>query len=169
MKISNIVESNIDYKKNSLLIANATCSGKCWKEIGMDSSICQNSDLEKHYTDMTDKEIISFVDRYVSDGYVEAVVFGGLEPLELSSDIETIKKVINFVDGLKKNIDIVIYTGFYKKEISEDFIEFMKKYKSGRAIIKYGRYIPDEPSVFDSILGVTLASYNQYSEVLNGK
>ena len=31
-------------------------------------------------------------------------------------------------------------------------------------IIKYGRYIPNQPSRYDSILGVTLASDNQYAE-----
>ena len=36
----------------------------------------------------------------------------------------------------------------------------------GRVIIKWGRFIPDMPRRVDPILGVTLASDNQYAEIM---
>ena len=40
-------------------------------------------------------------------------------------------------------------------------IETLKKF--GNVILKIGRYIPNDKSKFDDILGVTLASSNQYA------
>ena len=36
----------------------------------------------------------------------------------------------------------------------------------GNIIIKFGRFIPNQPSIYDEILGVTLASNNQYAKRL---
>ena len=43
-----------------------------------------------------------------------------------------------------------------------DQVEKLMDFKN--IIIKFGRYIPDRPSKFDEVLGVTLASDNQYAE-----
>ena len=34
----------------------------------------------------------------------------------------------------------------------------------GNLYVKYGRFIPDQQSVFDEVLGVNLASQNQYGK-----
>ena len=57
--------------------------------------------------------------------------------------------------------DIVIYTGYNKSEINHE-VEEMMKFKN--IIIKYGRYIPDQEPHYDEVLGVKLASDNQYAE-----
>lgn len=60
--------------------------------------------------------------------------------------------------------DIVIYTGFYKEELKEK-LEVLKTYPN--IIIKYGRFIPNQPKHFDEVLGVNLASDNQFAERLS--
>ena len=50
------------------------------------------------------------------------------------------------------------------KEI-KDKIEWLRLYQP--IIVKYGRYIPNQASHYDSILGVKLASPNQYAEVIS--
>jgi hypothetical protein len=34
-------------------------------------------------------------------------------------------------------------------------------------IVKFGRFIPDDEKRFDEVLGVELASHNQYAEVIS--
>ena len=58
--------------------------------------------------------------------------------------------------------DIVIYTGYNEDEISQE-INMIKEIFSN-IIIKFGRYIPNQKSHYDKILGVKLASDNQYAK-----
>ena len=37
--------------------------------------------------------------------------------------------------------------------------------KLDNIIVKFGRFIPDSPHIFDTVLGVTLASNNQYAKL----
>jgi hypothetical protein len=39
----------------------------------------------------------------------------------------------------------------------------MKLQKYPNIIVKFGRFIPDAESKFDEVLGITLASYNQFA------
>ena len=84
----------------------------------------------------------------------------GLEPFdsyyELVELIETIRR--------KCDDDIVIYTGYNKNELSEK-IEHLSTYQN--IIIKFGRYIPNDKKHFDDVLGVYLASDNQYAEEIS--
>jgi hypothetical protein len=57
--------------------------------------------------------------------------------------------------------DIVIYTGYNKEEIL-DKIEWLKLY--GPIIVKYGRFIPNQQPHHDEVLGIKLASDNQFAE-----
>ena len=57
--------------------------------------------------------------------------------------------------------DIVIYTGYKKEEIPH-IVKQLMNYPN--IIIKFGRFIPDEQYHYDDILGVNLASMNQYAE-----
>ena len=67
---------------------------------------------------------------------------------------------------------IVIYTGYTKEELEKspqypltNLRLYVKSHKAN-IIIKYGRFIPDQESHYDEILGVMLASPNQYAERL---
>ena len=57
--------------------------------------------------------------------------------------------------------DFVIYTGYYRYEI-EDRVQELEKYKN--VIVKFGRYVPNQEKHYDEVLGVWLASDNQYAE-----
>lgn len=61
--------------------------------------------------------------------------------------------------------EFVIFTGYNPEEIPKE-IEALKLRTN--IIVKFGRFIPDVESRYDEILGVTLASYNQYAEQLTG-
>jgi len=63
---------------------------------------------------------------------------------------------------IKEMPDIVIYTGYYPDEI-KDMLKTLKTYENTNIIIKFGRFIPDKPHRFDDVLGVELASDNQYA------
>ena len=59
------------------------------------------------------------------------------------------------------NDEIIIYTGYKKYEI-ENQLNQLKQFSN--IIVKFGRYIPQQPPIYDEILGVELASPNQYAE-----
>ena len=145
----------VNYKKPSLLIGLPYCSFKCEKESGI--ACCQNSELA------TSPIIYTTTDRLIeifdNSDICEAVVFGGLEPFD--SWIELLDFIKTF--RVNHNSDIVIYTGYNKEEII-DKINILQNYNN--IIIKYGRFIPNQKSKYDDILGITLASPNQYAEVL---
>ena len=54
-----------------------------------------------------------------------------------------------------------LYTGYYFEEVPE-WIQRLATY--GNVIVKFGRYIPNQKHIFDEVLGVELASDNQYAE-----
>ena len=147
-------EDFVNYKLPSMYIATATCSFKCDKEYGC--PICQNSELvnvKPIY--VADNEII---DRYVQNPITHAIVFGGLEPFDQFADLATAIAAFRIV-GVDD--DIVIYTGYNRDEI-EDKLDDL--HTLGNIIVKFGRYIPNQQPHFDEVLGVNLASDNQYAE-----
>ena len=84
----------------------------------------------------------------------------GLEPFDSWDDLlKLIGETRNLTDD-----DIVIYTGYNKDEI-KDKIYLLSEYKN--IIIKYGRYVPNQEKHYDDILGVYLASNNQYAEKIS--
>lgn len=144
-----------DYKKVSMFISTCYCDWKCCVEQGIDKSICQNSLLAKYQNvEYSNSEII---DRYISNPVTSAILIGGLEPmLQFEEVYDLIKKAreSNITD------DIVIYTGYYPNEI-EDEIKLLSSFQN--IIIKFGRYKISSQSKFDEVLGVTLASENQFA------
>lgn len=157
MIIKGLVEEDlIQYKEPSMFIIMPHCSFKCDKEFG--TQICQNSSLAKAKNiDVSVEEIIN---RYVNNPITKAVVFGGLEPFDDLQD------VVDFIKEFRKvsNDKIVIYTGYTEEELKFR-IAFLSRYKN--IIVKFGRYIPNQKSHYDNVLGVNLASDNQYAKELN--
>lgn len=148
-------EDIVNYKKTAMFVATCFCDFKCCKELNLDICICQNSPIAKtKIVDMPNEKIIK---RYLKNKLTKAIVFGGLEPFKQYEElIEFIKE---FRD--KSDDDIVIYTGYNKDELN---LDELKKFKN--VIIKFGRYIPGHKVHFDNVLGVNLASDNQYAEVI---
>ena len=158
MKIKGVItEDWVNYKKPSMTIEMPYCSFKCDKECG--KQVCQNSTLAN--TPNQDIPVSKIVDLYMKNDITQAIVFQGLEPFD--SWEELISAIGSFRQKTKD--DIVIYTG-YTKEESLFWTTFLKGLYEN-IIIKYGRYIPDEKSHYDEVLGVKLASPNQFAEKIS--
>ena len=129
------------------------CSFKCDTENG--SCICQNSSLVNRPN--IDIDIYKIIDKYMSNNISKSIVCGGLEPLDSWEELKTF--IVNL--RYRTNDPLIIYTGYNKDEI-KDQIDWLRFYKN--IIVKFGRYIPNRPSRYDDVLGITLVSDNQYAE-----
>lgn len=156
LTVKEIVDENFqDYKKSSMFIATSRCDFKCLTELGLDCSICQNMKIST----MPNKKV-PFSDiylRYKMNPITKAIVIGGLEPI---LQFDEIYEFISYIRNHSCDDDVVIYTGYYENEIKNE-IQLLSRFKN--IIIKYGRFIPDSKSIFDSVLGVTLSSENQHA------
>ena len=148
----------VNYKKCSMFLGTISCDWKCCKENNLPCSICQNYPWSNNPVKEFNNEDI--INMYLSDGLEESVVFGGLEPFL------QFQELLSFISDFRKvsDDDIVIYTGYYPSEIEKE-LELLKTFSN--IIIKFGRYIPDRPGRYDEVLGVTLASDNQYAEKIS--
>ncbi len=154
MRVKNIIwEDTVNYCKPSLFIGTAICSFKCGKEN------CQNKDL-KGAPDIEISEG-AIIQKYLNNPITEAIVLGGLEPLDQMADVSDFCSMLND-RGI--NDDLVIYTGYTEEEAEEE-VRYLRKLncKYRNLVVKYGRFIPDSDPVMDSILGVELVSDNQYA------
>lgn len=146
-------EDFVNYKKPSMFIGFPSCSWKCDKECGM--QVCQNSTLAS--SQIKDIGFKTIVNRYINNPITSSVVCGGLEPFDTWDDL------YGLITHLRVSTqdDIVIYTGYYKEEI-EEYIDKLKVFPN--MIVKFGRYVPNHEKHFDELLGIYLASDNQYAE-----
>ena len=149
-----IDESFAEYKLPHMLVAFPHCTFKCDIENG--NQVCQNWELAKAPRIIVEAEDI--VARYVSNDLTKAVVFAGLEPFDSWEEMVGLIKAF-FFDA---TADTEIYTGYNATEIDP------KRTQLGRTfdhiIIKFGRYRPGQEKHKDKVLGVELASNNQYAE-----
>lgn len=145
-------ENFCNYYKPSMFIAFPKCSFKCDKECGM--QVCQNSTLAN--SPDIEVSMIDLLIKYKENSITEAIVCGGLEPFDTWDDLFSFIQVIrDFTLD-----DIVIYTG-YKEEEIEDKLSVLKQIPN--IVIKFGRFIPNRDKRYDKILGLQLASDNQYA------
>lgn len=158
MIIKGIIDEDfVNYKKCSMTIMFPHCSFKCEKECGQ--QVCQNSKLVK--SSEIEIFISSIVDRYKKNIYSESIVCQGLEPFDSWPELYSL--VIS-IRGADISDDIVIYTGYNEDEIS-DKIDRLKGYDN--IIIKFGRFVPGQEKHYDDVLGVELASDNQYAKKIS--
>ncbi len=156
MKVIDIIDEDfINYKKPCMTIMMPYCTFKCDKECG--KQVCQNSDLAS--APKIEIETENIIKKYLNNPISEAIVFQGLEPFD------SFYQILDFIKKFREvsNDDIVIYTGYNKDEIKW-YLTFLKDFDN--IIIKYGRFIPGQEKHYDEILGVYLASNNQYAERL---
>lgn len=152
-----IDEDFINYKKPSMFIgAGISCSFKCDKDCGQE--VCQNSSLSREPTIRF--SIKKIVKRYIDNPITSAIVIGGLEPFDNYQEVKALVSELRY----KTNDDIVIYTGYNKEEI-KDKISDLSIFPN--IIIKFGRFVPNSQTRMDKILGVKLASANQYAECIS--
>ena len=154
MRIKGITDEDfINYRVPSMFISTATCDFKCDTENG--NQICQNCSLAKQPNITVPNNRI--VDRYIGNPITKAIVFGGLEPMD---QLDELISIISLFRGQTQD-DIVIYTGYTEEELT-DVIPAIVPF--GNIIIKYGRFVPDQKQHYDDVLGVKLASDNQYAK-----
>jgi hypothetical protein len=161
MQIKDIKDEDfVNYKKPSMFIISPHCSFKCDKENGC--SLCQNSHLA--HAPIAYPAINTILHRYINNPLTSAIVFGGLEPFDTANEL------LDFIDTAREYFyikdDIVIYTGYTEEELQDNFYH-QQIIQYPNIIIKYGRFRPNEEEHFDEILGIKLASNNQYAKRYN--
>ena len=147
------MEDFTNYKKPSMYIAFPSCTFKCERECGQ--KICQNSSLVQSKTLEVDVKYI--VNKYINNPITSAIVIGGLEPLDSKEDLLIL---ISYLRTSTQD-DIIIYTGYKEEEIKNQ-LQYLRAYRN--IIVKFGRFIPNQQPHYDDVLGVMLASDNQYAE-----
>ena len=155
MLLVNLIQEDFtNYKKPSIFLGFPKCSGKCNKIAG--KIVCQNEQLKK--AEKIDVSIQEIIDLYINNPITKAIVCGGLEPLD------TPEELLDLIESFRYyvNDDIVIYTGYTEPEVKNMLI-YGHLLQYPNIIIKYGRYLEGHVQHFDEILGVYLASNNQYA------
>ena len=171
MKIKGIIDEDfINYKLPVMYIAFPSCTFKCDIENG--SQYCINCGLVNEPDIEVSKEAL--IERYISNPISKGVVLAGLEPFDSFMDL------FSFVDCFRRqyklNDPIIIYTGYTEEEcingqfsnskmkIDKTFGDEWKMLIKYGVIIKFGRFRPNEESHYDDVLGINLASNNQYAK-----
>ena len=162
-------EDFTSYKKPSMVIGFPSCTFKCERECGC-KGMCQNLALAS--APNIEISTAHIVKRYLDNPITKAIIMAGLEPFDSANDLFDLIRHIR----IYTNDDIVIYTGYTKDEIKYmtfkthwsggviewSYLERLTKYPN--IIIKFGRFVPNEEPHYDEILGIKLASNNQYAE-----
>lgn len=155
MILKGVIDTDIvNYKKISMVLEFPICKNfKCDYECG--KQVCQNSALATAPNIEVDP--IDLISRYENNFMTEAICLQGLEPCDTWADLYTFVLLFRSIS----DDDIVIYTGYTKCEIA-DKIKQLEEFPN--IIVKFGRYVPGQQSHYDEVLGVELASDNQYAE-----
>lgn len=159
MVIKNVIsEDFVNYKVPSMFIIFPYCTFKCEKDCGQ--HVCQNSEIIKLPDINIPAPIV--ITKYLSNNITSAIICGGMEPLDSYEDLIELLTVLR--EEYKCMDPFIIYTGYTETEF-----EAKKEWKSiskfHNIIIKFGRFVPNQPHHKDEILGVELASPNQYAKI----
>ena len=152
---------------SSLFIGMGTCDWKCCIAAGIPVETCQNSKLAQ--APIVELKAMDLLKRYVRES--GSVVVGGLEPF---NDMESLKELAtayrDFVSYLNSETELdklVIYTGYNPDEVINRVEEIYNIVKGKLTlIVKFGRFVPGHKPHIDKVLGVDLASDNQYARVI---
>ena len=149
MIIKRLIDEDLtNYKVPSMTIAFPSCTFKCGKKYCQNSSLAQSPNI--------DVSIPSIIKRYLDNPITSAVTCQGLEPFDSWDDLYLlVKEFRQYTQD-----DIVIFTGYEEQEILQQTLTLAE---FPNIIIKFGRYIPNQQKHYDDILGVKLASNNQYA------
>ena len=151
-------EDFVNYRVPSMFIATATCDFKCDRDCGR--QICQNAELAHLDSIHTGDDYL--INRYLKNPISKAIVFGGLEPFDQWQEL------FNFIQKLRMQYGckdpVVIYTGYTEQEIDGQ-LHFLMSMPN--IIVKFGRFVPDQHPHMDPVLGVNLASDNQYARQIS--
>jgi hypothetical protein len=149
-------EDFVNYCKPSMFIGMCYCNWKCCVENNLPVTTCQNEPLAQQPN--IEVPIDFIFNRYIKNPITSAIVIAGLEPF---LQFEEVYQLIEYFRNHNCNDDIVIYTGYYPNEIQDNIT---KLGQHENIIVKFGRFIPNDESKYDDVLGINLASKNQYAE-----
>lgn len=162
MTLKGIIDCDFtNYKEPVLTLEFPICDFKCDKLNGC--QVCQNSALaHEPNIDISFEKIWQL---YEQNPLTKGFCCQGLEPFDTPKDLFDF---IAFIRKEKQCDDpIIIYTGYGKVEIYFPFIyELCTIHHYKNIIIKYGPYLLNDKPHYDEVLGVNLASNNQYAEVM---
>ena len=156
MKLKGIIDYDCtNYKEPVLTLEFPFCDFKCDKL--NNCQVCQNSSLIKEPT--IEVSLKTIWELYKQNPLTKGFCLQGLEPLD---SIDDVLKFIKYIRGNNFcNDPIIIYTGYNKEEVTK-FIYQITDFDN--IIIKWGRFIKGQNLHYDKILGINLASDNQYAE-----
>lgn len=158
MKLKGIIDYDCtNYKEPTLTLEFPYCDFKCDKLNGC--QVCQNSALALAPDIEVSGETIWKM--YSENPLTKAFCCQGLEPFDSHMDLIEFIKFIR-VDK-QCNDPIIIYTGYGR---GEDFVTDWSLENFPNIIVKWGRFIMGHEPHYDKVLGVNLASNNQYAEVI---
>ena len=149
----------VQYKEPSMVISFCKCNWKCCYEANIPNSVCQNSQIAKmENIETSPRELYNL---YCGSPFSKCIVLSGLEPF---LQFDEVYSLIDYFRSRGCDDPFVIYTGYYKDEVRNE-VERLAQFPN--IIIKFGRYIPGQEKHFDDVLGVELASDNQYAEKIS--
>ena len=158
MRLKGIIDYDCtNYKEPTLTLEFPYCDFKCDKLNGC--TVCQNGPLARERNIDISGEVIWKM--YSENPLTKAFCFQGLEPFDSFMDL---MDLIMYIRKDKQCHDpIIIYTGYNKCE--DQVVEMALKHYDN-ILIKWGRFIMGQKPHYDEVLGVNLASNNQYAEWL---
>lgn len=160
MTLKGIIDCDFsNYKEPVLTLEFPYCNFKCDKLNGQ--QVCQNSSLTREPN--INIPIKKIWEMYKQNPLTKGFCLQGLEPLD------SINEILDFLRYIRGNNlcndPIIIYTGYNKEEITKELIDQITDFNN--IIVKWGRFIMNQEPHFDKILGVKLASDNQYAEQIS--
>ena len=160
VKLKGIIDEDfINYKEPCMTLEFPKC--ECFKcDILNGKQVCQNSTLAtKPDIEISVDDIIQ---RYLNNPITKSICCQGLEPFDTFEDLcQLIRKLRR---DYKCNDTIIIYTGYTEHTLEAEIIHLMCW---SNIIVKFGPFLLNRPSRYDELLGVTLASDNQYAEKIS--
>lgn len=155
MTLKGIIDTDyVQYYKPCMTLMFPKCSFKCDKESGR--QICINNRLTQ--SPNIEINVYTIIERYLSNDMVDTLCCAGLEPFDSPAELNRLLSLLRFCEC---DDDVLIFTGYTEDEVNE---QFKWIYAHKNIIIKFGRFLPETPAVFDDLLQKKLASRNQYAK-----
>lgn len=155
-----LTEDYTNYKLPAMLVGVTSCDFKCCTEGGFSPSVCINHQWADGTSGIKLYDDDYIISEYIKNPITHAFVFGLFEPFLQYDEIKSFISKLRHI--YKCNDDVVIYTGYTEAELSKQIEELSGLFSN--IIVKFGRYIPGHKKHYDEVLGVYLASDNQYAK-----
>lgn len=172
MHVLDIVDEDfVNYKLPTMTIAMPYCDFKCDKMANRE--VCHNHHLAQ--LPILNVHTSTIIARYLNNPITKGITFQGLEPfyIDRSQGKDSYTEIMNFIKVIRSQYSckdpIIIFTGFTEEECNQQGLlgPLLNNQTLNNIIIKFGRYIPDQESHLDLLLGITLSSDNQYAKQIS--